>query len=398
MYTLADTEHARAYPVSLADRLDLDPIRAQLRRREPLARVRLPYGEQAWLATRHDDVRAVLADPRFGRAAAVRTHPRLGESGMLLMSLEPPKRDRPRTKLAKALTARRVEALRPRATEIAERLLAGMAAAGPPADLVTHFATPLPVLVACELLGVPLEDRDRFLAWSEAIVSNTSLTVEQALDRLGELREHLASLVAARRAAPADDLIGDLVQARDAEGALGEDELIMLLAGLLAAGHETAVTQIPTFVHVLLTNPAHWIGLREHPEVIPAAVEELARHVPLGTAAAFARYAVEDVALGGVLVRAGEPVLGSIVSADRDERIFARPWLLDHHREADPHLGFGHGPHHGAGAHLARLEVQVALSALVRHLPYLDLAIPEKHLRWKSGMLVRGLKELPVIW
>ncbi len=402
MSTGSEIMAARTYPFGDPDRLNLNPLYEQLRRSEPLTRVRLPYGEEAWLATRYDDVRLILGDARFSRAASVgrdepRTHPHQGESGMLAM--DPPEHTRLRKLIAKAFTARRVETLRPRTQEIADQLLDGMQAHGSPADLVEHFATPLPVTVICELLGVPFTDRDRFQLWSEAIISTTSLTPQQIMEYLGNLHAYIAGLIAQRRAQETDDLLGAMVKARDEdEDRLTEAELVQLSAGLLAAGHETTVTQLPNFVYVLLTNPDQLAELRADPTLIPAAVDELMRYVPLGTAAAFARYATEDVMVGDVLVRAGEPVLGALASANRDDKVFEHPDELDFHRESNPHLGFGHGPHHCVGAQLARMELQVALQTLITRFPNLELAVAEEELPWKKGMLVRGLQELPVRW
>ncbi|WP_345510230.1 cytochrome P450, partial [Phytohabitans houttuyneae] len=270
---------------------------------------------------------------------------------------------------------------------------------GPPADLVERFATPLPITVICELLGVPVEDQEHFHAWSEAIVSTTSLTPEEIKQYLESLWGYMAGLIAERRVRPTDDLIGALVRARDEDNdRLSEDEMVRLAAGLLAAGHETTVTQIPNFVYVLLTHPDQLDRLRAAPELVPVAVEELMRYVPLGVASSFARYALEDVELGGVLVRAGEPVIGSLSSANRDESVFARPDALDLTRSTNPHIGFGHGVHHCAGAQLARMELQVAVAALLERLPGLRFAVPEPELVWKSGLLVRGLKHMPVAW
>ncbi|WP_027346286.1 cytochrome P450 [Hamadaea tsunoensis] len=393
---------ARTYPFNNPAGLDLDPLYAQLRATEPLSRVRLPYGEEAWLATRYEDVKFILGDPRFGRAAVIgrdepRTHPRQQDSGLLTM--DPPNHTRLRKLVAKAFTNRRVETLRPRVTEIADGLLRDMKDLGDRGDLVEGFATPLPIMVICELLGVPFTDRHNFQVWSEAIISTTSLPLETIMEYMGALHAYMAGLVAQRREQETDDLIGALVRARDEDNdRLTEQEMVELLAGLLAAGHETTVTQIPNFVYVLLTNPGKWRELVADPTLIPNAVEELMRYVPLGTAAAFARYASEDTELGGVLVKAGEPVLGSLGSANRDERFFKDPDTLIFTRETNPHIGFGHGPHHCVGAQLARLELQVALGALTRNLPDLELAVPADEVPWKTGMLVRGLKELPVRW
>ncbi|MFB9237699.1 cytochrome P450 [Plantactinospora siamensis] len=394
---------ARSYPFSTADRLNVDPTYAELREKEPMTRVQLPYGEEAWLATRYEDVRTVLGDARFGRAPAVhrdepRLTPRQQDSGMLIM--DPPDHTRLRRLVAKAFTARRVEDLRPRAQEIADGLVDDMVRLGPPADLVEHFATPLPIQVICELLGVPFADRDRFHVWSEAIVSTTSLPPETIQEYLNSLWGYIGALVAERRREPRiDDLLGALVQARDDnQDRLSETELVELAAGLLAAGHETTVTQIPNFVYVLLQNPDQLAALRADPALVPAAVEELLRYVPLGVGSSFARYAKEDVEVGGVLVRAGEPVVGSLSSANRDGTVFPDPDRVDLRREQKPHLGFGHGVHHCVGAQLARMELQVAVGTLVTRLPGLRLAVPEPELEWKRGMLVRGLLAMPVAW
>ncbi|MCX4474676.1 cytochrome P450 [Micromonospora sp. NBC_01655] len=400
---MTDTSEATTerYPFSDPDRLNLDPRYARLRREEPLIRVRLPYGEPAWLATRHTDVRTVLGDARFSRAAAVgrdepRNTPRQIQGGIL--SMDPPDHTRLRRLVARAFTARRVEELRPRTRQIADELVDGLLAAGPPADLVAHLATPLPIRVICDLLGVPVTDQDKFHTWSEAIVSTTSLGVEQAERYIDNLIAYMGELIAQRRQEPTDDLIGAMVRARDADDRLSEEEVVQLAAGLLAAGHETTVTQIPNFVYVLLHHPGEWARLRADRSLVPRAVEELMRFVPLGATAAFARYPKEDVEVGGVLVRAGEPVVVSIASANRDETVFPDADRLDLGREVNPHLGFGHGVHHCVGAQLARMELQVVLDTLLDRLPGLRLAVPESELPWKSGLLVRGLTAMPVAW
>lgn len=402
---MTDIQHvrtARPYPFSDPDRLNLDPLYAQLRRQEPVTRVRLPFGEEAWLATRYHDVKVVLGDPRFSRAASVgrdepRTTPQQVGGGML--SMDPPDHSRLRRLVAKAFTARRVELLRPDTTAIANELIDTMTAAGPPADLVEGFATPLPVRVICRLLGVPTTDQELFRTWSEAVISTTSLSPETIMEYRDSLHAYMAGLISQRRVTPTDDLIGALVRARDDDNdRLTEQELVELAAGLLAAGHETTVTQIPNFLYVLLTNPEQLELLRDRPDLAPAAVEELLRYVPLGAASAFARYATEDLELGGVRIRAGDPVIGSLSSANRDAEIFEDPDRVDITRDANPHIGFGHGVHHCIGAQLARMELQVALGTLLSRLPGLSLAVDEKQLEWKSGLLVRGLRAMPVTW
>jgi len=313
--------------------------------------------------------------------------------------MDPPDHSRLRRLVAKAFTARRVEQLRPVAAAIAGELVDAMVAAGPPADLVEDFSTPLPVRVICRLLGVPTDDQHLFRTWSESIVSTTSLPPERIVEYLNSLRAYMAGLIAQRRETPTDDLIGAMVRARDEDNdRLTEQEMVDLAAGLLAAGHETTVTQISNFVYVLLTHPAQVAVLRARPELVPGAVEELMRYVPLGVAAGFARYATEDLELGGVRIHAGEPVIAAMASANRDATVFDDPDRLDITRGVGPHLGFGHGVHHCIGAQLARMELQVALGTLLARLPGLALAVDEKELEWKPGLLVRGLRTLPVTW
>ncbi|GHF69440.1 cytochrome P450 [Streptomyces mashuensis] len=386
------------YPYNEAAGLELSGRYEEVRRAEGLRRVRLPYGEPAWLVTRYEDARFVLGDRRFSRAACVdHDEPRQSaaqiNSGILAM--DPPDHTRLRRLVTKAFTVQRVERLRPDIRALTGSLLDDMVAAGPPADLVDAFALPLPVSVICRLLGVPEEDRPLFRKWSDDALSTSSLTAEEAEASREELRAYMAGLVAERRARPADDLMTALIEARDQEDRLSEPELIDLCVAVLVAGHETTATQIPNFVCTLLDRPGELARLREDPGLIPSAVEELLRFVPLGTAAASPRYATEDVEVGGTWVRKGEPVLVAVGAANRDERRFAAPDTLDVGREGNQHLGFGHGVHHCLGAPLARVELQEALRGLVLRLPGLHVA---GDIVWKTEMLVRGPRSMPVGW
>ncbi|MEU8353874.1 cytochrome P450, partial [Streptomyces sp. NPDC048845] len=244
-------------------------------------------------------------------------------------------------------------------------------------------------------LGVPEEDRPKFREWSDAALSTSSLTAEEFFAKREELRAYMAGLVAERRAQPQDDLMTALIDARDARDRLTELELIDLCVAILVAGHETTASQIPNFMVTLLEHPEHLAGLREEPDLIPAAVEELMRFVPLGAGASFPRYATEDVQVGGTLVRAGEPVLVAVGAANRDAHRFTAPGKLDFGRESQQHLGFGHGAHHCLGAPLARLELQEALRALILRFPGLRLA---GDIGWKNEMIVRGPFSMPVGW
>jgi len=387
-----------AYPFNQEEGLGLNEAYAAAREAPGLIRVRMPYGEPAWLATRYADAKLVLGDLRFSRSMGLeREEPRLSpskqDSGIL--SMDPPEHTRLRKLVAKAFTQRRVEVMRPRVRELADGLVDELVAHGAPADLVENFALPLPVAVICEMLGVPVEDRPLFRVWSDNALSTSSLTAEEHVASREELRAYMSGLIAQRRAEPADDLMTALIAARDEHDRLSELELIDMCGGILIAGHETTATQIPNFVHVLLENPEQWDELRADPDRIPAAVEELTRFVPLGSGAGFARYATEDVEVGGVLVRAGEPVMVAIGAANRDALRFETPEELRFDRQENPHIGFGHGAHHCMGAQLARLELQEALRVLTSRLPGLQVA---GEIEWKTQMMVRGPRRMPVGW
>ncbi|NIH84371.1 cytochrome P450 [Amycolatopsis granulosa] len=396
------TAEPRSYPFGELERLDMEPLFAELRANQPLVRVRLPYGEPGWLATRYEDVKVVLGDPRFSRAASLEhDEPRLRPQRSLpggILSTDPPDHSRLRRLVMKAFTVRRVEQLRPRVQEIADGFVDEMVAAGPPADLVESFALPVPVTVICELLGVPYADRGDFRYWSDAFLATTKYSPEEVQECTGRMRAYLEDLIAQRRAQPRDDLLTGLVAARDDEDRLSEEELVMLAMGLLVAGHETTASQIPNFVYTLLGHPEQLAVLRADLSLVPQAVEELMRFVPLGVGAGFARYALEDVELGGVTVRAGEAVLPALASANRDENAFPDPDRLDLRRRDTSHIGFGHGVHHCLGAPLARMELQVALGTLLRRLPGLRFAEGEAGIAWKEGMFTRGPERMLLTW
>ncbi|MEU3027550.1 cytochrome P450 [Streptomyces incarnatus] len=393
------TDHAPlAYPFNSGQDLDLSEAYERARDTPGLLRVRMQYGEPAWLATRYADARLVLGDQRFSRALSLEhDEPRASEgrrdSGIL--SMDPPDHTRLRSLVAKAFTVRQVEKFRPQVRELTTSLLDAMEAAGPPVDLVDRYALPIPVAVICRLLGVPERDRPQFRVWSDAALSTSSLTAEEFDRNREELRAYMAELIAAHRAEPQDDLMTALIEARDHGDRLSELELVDLCVGILVAGHETTATQIPNFVLTLLDHPRALAQLRAEPALITQAIEELLRFVPLGSGAGQARYAKEDIEVGGTLVRAGEPVLVAIGAANRDALRFTEAGALDITRGGNAHLGFGHGVHHCLGAPLARLELQEAIGALVARFPGLRVA---GDITWKTEMLVRGPRVMPVSW
>ncbi|MFF1423203.1 cytochrome P450 [Streptomyces sp. NPDC058280] len=389
-----------SYPFNRGPGLGMHEAYAQARAFGGMIRVQMPYGEPAWLATRYADVRAVLSDHRFSRALAQehdepRHTPGAGVEADSILSMDPPDHTRLRTLVSRAFTKQRVERLRPWVRQLTDELLTGLRARGDTADLVEDFALPLPVAVICELLGVPAADRPRFREWSDGVLSTNQLMQEEQFANMLALRDYITGHVAARRLAPRDDLISALIAARDVEDRLSEQELVNLCVGILIAGHETTASQIPNFVHVLLHHPEEWRRLRDDPGLIPAAVEELMRFVPLIVGGAFARYATEDIEVGGVLVRAGEPVIVATNAANRDPARFEDPDALHLDRPANQHVTFGHGVHHCLGAPLARMELQEALRALVTTMPRLHVA---DEVVWKEGMLVRAPRRMVVGW
>ncbi|MEU9101370.1 cytochrome P450 [Streptomyces sp. NPDC048361] len=395
--TTADTTPL-AYPFNTSDGLQLADAYERVREQPGLLRVQMPYGESAWLVTRYADARLVLGDQRFSRAeGAAHDEPRQseGRTNSGILGMDPPDHTRLRSLVARAFTVRQAEKLRPQVRELTASLLDDLEAAGPPADLVDTYALPLPVAVICRLLGVPAEDRPRFRVWSDAALSTSSLTAAEFEANREELRAYMGELIARHRQEPQDDLMTALIEARDGGDRLSELELVDLCVAVLVAGHETTASQIPNFTLTLMDHPDQLAQLRARPDLVANAVEELLRFVPLGSGASQPRYATEDVEVGGTLVRAGTPVLVATGAANRDALRFTAPGVLDITRDGNQHLGFGHGVHHCLGAPLARLELQEALSALITRFPGLKLA---GDVTWKSEMLVRGPRVMPVAW
>jgi cytochrome P450 len=373
---------------------------ARLRESRPVAPVLMPNYGRAWVVTRYEDVRAVLTDPRMSKD--VHRWPGGGRSrpseatGVYahMLHADPPDHTRLRRSVQKAFMPRRA-ALRPWAEEIAAGLLDEMAERGEVIDLLHAYARPLPIAVLCELLGIPVADRE----WIELSVSAYDQRTEH--DRVErELAAYFTELIAAKRAAPGDDLVSALVAPGNAgaDGAadgLTANELIATVYLLVMAGFDTTVNLIASGTLALLTHPGEMARLQQDPALLPAAVEELLRFTsPVNHAND--RFTTEDVAVGGVVIPAGEWVLPAVSSADRDPAQFADPDRLDLGRDATGHVAFGHGVHHCLGAPLARMEAEVALGALVARFPAIALAVAPSELRWRPVSLMNGLESLPV--
>lgn len=376
------------------------PDYALFRQSCPVPRILLPDGTVAYLATRYADVRSVLTDPRFSRAAAAGPNRPTRELGSLaedsLIGMDPPLHTRIRRVVAHAFTVRRVEELRPKVAALVSGMIDGMQAAGPPADLITHLSAPLPVNVISELFGIAQADREQVRRWSDALVGDWDAAPEAPQAALAAFGE----MIAQRRQRPGDDLMSALIAAWDAHPDLTERQLISVTAGIFVGGHETTTNQINLFMLLLDRHPDQLRALRgDDPQAIAGAVEELSRFIQLGdNGVLLPRVTVTEVELSGVRIPAGSAVLPAIVSGNRDEAEFADAGRLDLTRAQAQHLGFGAGPHHCLGAALARMELQEALGGLLRRLHGLRVAVPDHDLRFKPGLVVRSLESLPVTW
>lgn len=389
------------YPFEELDGLAFHPRFAALREEGALARVRLPYGGEAWLATRHEVVKFVVTDPRFSLAATLgRDVPRdtpLIETTRNLMNLDPPEHTRLRRLTAQAFTPRRVDRLRPRAVRLAGQLVDQIRAHGPPVDLIHALAAPFPALLFCELFGIPEADREWFRAQADVAMALSAYPGTRIADAREELRTYIASQVRRRRRARTDDLLGALVHARDVGDQLTHDELLSL-GWLFLAADKTTTDLLGNVIYLLLTHPMLLARLRGEPVLPPAAIEELLRITPLGAGAGFARIATRNLHVDDILVRAGDAVLVKMSAANRDPRVFDSPDDIDLERDPNPHLAFGHGAHYCPAAQLTRMQLEVVLGTLLHRLPDLALAVPTHQVRWKRGRRDRGPHALPVTW
>ncbi|QUI32152.1 cytochrome P450 [Streptomyces alfalfae] len=387
------------------------PAYAWLRENSPVHRTTLPSGVEAWLVTRYADARQALADQRLSKNPAHHDEPahakgktgipgeRKAELMTHLLNIDPPDHTRLRRLVAKAFTPRRVAEFAPRVQELTDRLIDRFAHQGS-ADLIHDFAFPLPIYAICDLLGVPREDQDDFRDWAGMMIRHGGGPRGGVARSVKKMRGYLAELIHRKRLDPGDDLISGLIRASDHGEHLTENEAAAMAFILLFAGFETTVNLIGNGVYALLTHPEQRERLQRalaqgDTGLLETGVEELLRFdgpVELATW----RFATEEMALGGQRIAAGDPVLVVLAAADRDPERFEHPDTLDLSRRDNQHLGYGHGIHYCLGAPLARLEGRTALATLLRRLPDLRLAADPADLRWRGGLIMRGLRMLPV--
>jgi cytochrome P450 len=371
------------------DVFDPVPELSDLRDGPGIARIRTHLGE-TWLVTRLADVRTVMSDQeRFSNSRT--TEAAQLRAGDLLFH-DPPEHTRLRRLLAPEFSVARTRRLEPRIRQIVDLHVEAMRRKGPPVDLMSEFAFPIPALVICELLGVPFAERAEFQARSGRVL-DLSLSEDERTRASQESRQYMAGLVARARAAPGPDILGGLVREHGNE--LSDDELIGIAAALLFAGHETTANMLGLGTLALLRHPEQLALLRDQPARIDAAVEELLRWLSIAHTTV-GKITTTEVEIAGQRIGPGEPVLCVLASANRDPGLLAAPDKLDIGGGAVSHVAFGHGAHYCLGAPLARMEMRLAFSALFQHFPRLRTTDQEPVFR--PANLIFGLATLPVAW
>lgn len=374
------------------------PVYSKLRSMDPIHQVQFPDGQRGWLVTSYEDGAAVLKDQRF-----IKDFSKLYGSSMDQMSVftqnmlfsDPPDHKRLRGLAQKAFTPKMIAGMRGRIEEITEELVEGMAGKEQ-VDLIDEFAFPLPIIVICEILGVPSADRDKFRRWSNSLIEGTSGEAGVSVyEHMTQFVQYLGQWFAKVREQPGEDLISKLIIAEEEGDRLTEKELYGVVSLLIIAGHETTVNLIGNTVLSLLSFPEQQKLLKEKPELIAQALEESLRYngpVEFSTS----RWANEDMEFGGKQFHRGDLVVVSLNSANHDPARFRDPETFDITREKSPHLAFGMGIHFCLGAPLARLEGEIAITKLLDRFPAMKLAVDESELDWRPGMIVRGVKKLPL--
>ncbi|MFC0054987.1 cytochrome P450 [Streptomyces actinomycinicus] len=391
----------RHWPALDLNGTDFDPVLAELMAEGPVTRVQLPNGDGwAWLVTRYDDVRTVTNDPRFSREAVVarpvtRLAPHFIPAPGAVGFLDPPDHTRLRRSVAAALTAKGVERVRARARGMLDELVDDLLDGGPPADLTAAVLSPFPIAVICELMGVPAGDRHSMHNWTQLILSAAhGKEISETAKR--EMAAYFSDLIGLRENSTGED-VTSLLGAAVGRGEVTLDEAVGL-AVLLQIGGEAVTNNSGQMFYLLLTRPALVARLRAEPEIRRPAIDELLRYIPHRNAVGLCRIAVQDVDIGGVRIRAGDPVYVSYLAANRDPEVFPEPETLDFSRSPNPHVAFGFGPHYCPGGMLARLEEELLMDALLDRVPGLRLAVPADQVAFRKGALIRGPEALPVTW
>ncbi len=402
---MASSPSVVAFPAARDKACPFDPAAAPVGTDGGPARVRIWDGTEAWLVTRYEDARFVLGDQRFSADPRRPGFPEKSAAYKASMAepnvrtLDNPEHDVEKRMLIRDFTVRRVSQLRPKIQEKVDGLLDAMLEAGPPADIVTDLAFPVPTMVICELLGVPYEDRDFFSGRANTCLSS-EVSEEAAADAGRELEAYLDSLISLKDENPSDDLMSRLVVDVLRTGERSREHVIAQAKLVLVTGHETTANMIALSLLALLAHPDQLEVLRasDDREVLENAIEELLRFLSVAHTGR-RRVAVEDVEVGGVTIAAGEGVIVANNIADRDESMFPDAGRLDIQRDnARSTLAFGYGIHQCMGQLLSRVELQVVLSTVWKRIPTLRLAVPFEQVPFNESGSVYGLRSLPVEW
>jgi vitamin D 1,25-hydroxylase len=401
--TTPQTEGAPAFPDDRTCPYQLPATYTRLRdEQDALQRVTLFDGRPAWVVTRHETARKLLADPRLSADRTNKefpaTSPRfqgIQSRNKSFISMDPPEHGPKRRMLISEFTVKRIKGMRPDIERIVHGLIDDLLAAGPPADLVSRFALPVPSMVICQLLGVPYADHDFFQDASRRLVQSTDAA--GSLAARDDLANYLDDLVTKLQARPGPGLLSSLIADQLANGEIDREELVSTAMLLLVAGHETTASMTSLSVITLLEHPDQHAALRADPSLVPGAVEELLRYLAIADIAG-GRIATADIEIDGQLIRAGEGVIVTNSIANRDGSVFADPDAFDVHRSARHHIAFGYGVHQCLGQNLARLELEVILTALFDRIPTLRIAVPIEQLTLRPGTTIQGVNELPVTW
>ncbi|NLU70352.1 cytochrome P450 [Streptomyces sp. HNM0574] len=380
---------------------------ARLRSEQPVVRAQLPNGETGWLLSRYADARAAFADPRLIRPLLSSWPPREGADAPppclpTFLEMTGAHHERVRRAVLPLFGRRRLAFMAPRIRAIAEELLDTMTAhagAARTADLVPAYVEPLPLRALCETVGLPHEDRDRYLPHTLTLLGAAGLPMEKVLQALYALQDYASDLVARKEdEEKSEDYIRLLLtESRRPGSGLTRDDVVSFVVTMLMAGYKTNMQHTGNALLALLTHPEQLRGLRDAPERIGPAVEELLRYVPLMNAINIL-VAREDLTLHGRHIRAGDAVIPVPASANRDARAFTDPDRLDLARTPNPHLAFGHGPHACTGGHLSRLQLATVIQVLLERLPDIELTEPAASLPWDESTPLRAPARLPVRW
>jgi pentalenic acid synthase len=374
----------------------------QLTARAPISRVRLFSGQVVWFVTGITEARAVLGDHQ--RFSSDRQNPdwpilvpRLSDARKAgsLVGMDPPAHTEQRRILVPAFTARRIDALKDAIRQFAGDLLDDVVAQGQPADLVAQFAQPLTSRVLCHVLGAPYSDYKFFERHSRAFLDGNS-SRETAAGALAALGDYIDGLLQAKQAEPGEGLLDDMLAGRTKAGADARQHLVSVAMTLLIAGYETTANTMAVGIVTLLAHPEQLAPLREDPDLMAGAVEEILRIASVVDAVA--RFATEDVEIAGRLIRKGDGVAVALAQANRDASSFDVPHEFDIRRPKRGQVTFGYGIHQCVGQNMARAELEIAYGELFRRIPGLRLAVPLEQIPMKDPGAFHGVTELPVTW